>query len=182
MLNILSYIGEFLNNENIRWAVGGSILLNQFGIIDSPNDIDILVDLKDINKVNDILKEIGKKKIYEKSKIYATKFFYEYEVNNIDVDVMAGLIIKHNEGEFNYTFDKESITKVVNINGVNIPFSSLEDWYIIYQLIPGREYKVSLIEDYFMIDGIKNSTLLERGLKEELPKEVKWRVEKLLNL
>jgi hypothetical protein len=42
MFNTLSYIGKKLNDSNIAWIVGASILLNQFGFIDKPNDIDIL--------------------------------------------------------------------------------------------------------------------------------------------
>jgi hypothetical protein len=37
------------------WGVGASILLNYYGLIDKPNDIDILVDLKDIEKADIIL-------------------------------------------------------------------------------------------------------------------------------
>lgn len=97
MFNILSYIGEKLNNSNIVWGVGASILLNQFGLIEKPNDIDIFVDIKDIERVDEILKSIGEKKKWEKSSTYSTKYFYEYTVDGIDVDVMAGFAVNHKE-------------------------------------------------------------------------------------
>ena len=138
----LSYISEKLNTDGVVWAVGASILLQHYGLIEgNPNDIDILVDLKDIEKVDKILKSIGEKKIRDKSETYSTKYFYEYVVRGIDIDVMAGLTINFNNGIFEYKFDATSISEFKKINGVNIPLSSLEDWYVIYQLIPNRRQK-----------------------------------------
>lgn len=56
MFNALSYIGKKLNDSNIAWAVGAFILLNQFEFIDKSNDIDIFVDIKDIQRTDEILK------------------------------------------------------------------------------------------------------------------------------
>lgn len=94
MFNTLSYLGEKFNKSNIIWAVGASILLNQFGLIENPKDIDIFVDIKDIDRVDEILNSIGKKKQWEKTGIYSTKYFYEYMVDGIDVDVMSRFAVK----------------------------------------------------------------------------------------
>lgn len=66
MFNTLSYIGKKLNDEGIVWGVGASILLNHYGLVDKPNDIDILVDLNDIEKADKILKSIEKKIVWER--------------------------------------------------------------------------------------------------------------------
>lgn len=182
MFNTLSYIGEKLNSSGVLWGVGASILLNQFGLVDKPNDIDIFVHIQDIEKVDEILKGIGEKKIYEKTNIYSTKFFYEYIINNIDVDVMAGFAVNHDNGVFRYTFDHSSISILKKINGVAIPFTSMEDWFVIYQLIPNREAKVKMIENYLLSNGINNPFLLERVLEENLPVEVRKRVCEVLHL
>ncbi|MCW6074588.1 hypothetical protein LAV44_04540 [Clostridium sporogenes] len=63
-----------------------------------------------------------------------------------------------------YNFDYNSISEFKTINGVNISFTSLEDWCVIYQLIPNREGKVKVIESYLLLNGIKNPFLLERAL------------------
>jgi hypothetical protein len=181
MFNTLSYMGEKLNGSNIIWAVGASILLNQFGLINKPNDIDIFVDIKDIDRADEILKSIGEKKKWEKTAAYSTKYFYEYIIDGIDVDVMAGFAVNHNNGVFEYIFDYNSISEFKIINGVNIPFTSLEDWYIIYQLIPNREPKVNLIEKYLLSKGIKKPFLLQRALKGSLPVEVRKNIENMLS-
>ena len=179
----LSYIGEMLNDNGVVWAVGASILLHHYGLIEgNPNDIDILVDLKYIEKVDKILKSIGEKKIREKSGTYSTKYFYEYAVHGVDIDVMAGLSINYNNGIFEYNFDQASISEYKKINGVNIPLSSLEDWYVIYQLIPGREVKVNMIEKYLLSNGIKNPDLLQRALKGDLPLEVRDKIHGILKV
>lgn len=182
MFNTLSYIGKKLNDSNVVWGVGASILLNQFGLIDKPNDIDIFVDIKDIDKVDEILKSIGDKKPWEKAATYSTKYFYEYVINGIDIDVMAGFRINHNSGVFEYVFDNSSILETRKINGIDIPFTSLEDWYVIYQLIPNREAKVNMIEKYITSNGIKRCDLLERILEGNLPVEVREKVKNMLLL
>ncbi len=180
MFNTLSYIGEKLNDSNILWGVGASLLLNKFGLIDKPNDIDIFVDVKDINKTDEILKSLGEKKQWEKAAAYSTKRFFEYVINGFDVDVIAGLRINHNSGTFNFTFDNNSISEFCKINRVLIPCTSLEDWYVIYQLIPNREEKVKIIESYILSKGIKKPELLRRALVGNLPIEVRERIKNLL--
>jgi predicted nucleotidyltransferase len=181
MFNTLSYIGEKLNNSNIIWGVGASVLLNQFGLIEKPNDIDIFVELKDIRRADEILKSIGEKKKWEKTAAYSTKYFYEYVMNGIDVDVMAGFAVIHNSGVFEYIFDYNSISELKVINGVNIPFTSLEDWYVIYQLIPNRQPKVEMIEKYLLSKGIERPELLKRALEGCLPVEVRRKIENILS-
>lgn len=181
MFNTLSHIGEKLNCSNIAWAVGASILLNQFGLIDKPNDIDIFVDIKDIERADEILKSIGEKKNWERTATYSTKYFYEYIIDEIDVDVMAGFAVNHNSGVFEYTFDHDSISELKIINEISIPFTSLEDWYVIYQLIPNRETKVEMIEKYLLSNGIKKTMLLKRALKGCLPVKVRSKIENILS-
>ena len=58
---------------------------------------------------------------------------------------------------FKYTFDQSSISEIKIINGVNIPLTSLEDWYVIYQLIPNREIKVGYDRKLFIIKRSKDT-------------------------
>lgn len=182
MFDTLSCIGKKLNDSNIVWGVGASILLNKFGLIDKPNDIDIFIDIKDIEKADEILKSLGEKKLWERTATYSTKCFYEYVINGFDVDVIAGLRVNHSSGVFEYIFDHNSILEYGIINGVNIPFTSLEDWYVIYQLIPNREAKVKMIEDYLLSKGITRPDLLKRAQEGNLPIEVSKRIRKMLDV
>lgn len=177
MFDTLAYLGQKLNEEGVLWGVGASILLNHYGLIEKPNDIDILVDIKDIKKVDIVLRGIGEKIQWKKASTYATEYFYEYTVNGFDVDVMAGLRINYYNDTFDYYFDKSSITEIMKINGVDIPLTSLEDWYVIYQLIPNRKSKVMMIENHILLNGIQNPKLLERALSGNLPNEVREKIQ-----
>lgn len=180
MFNTLCYIGEKLNNANIRWAVGASILLNQYGLVEKPNDIDIFVAEENIEEADEVLKSLGEKKKWEPNFTYATKYFYEYEINGVEVDVMAGFAVNFTGGLFQFPFDELSISEFININGVMLPFTALEDWYVLYQLIPNRQVKVQMIEEYLKNHGVKKPLLLKRILETELPEEVRGKIENLL--
>lgn len=180
VLDTLSYVGKQFNKTGILWGIGASVVLNQYGLISNPNDIDILVDIKDIKKADEILKSLGKKKPTEETSIYSTKYFYEYVVNDIDIDVMAGFAINYDENTYEFSFDSKSITDVKSINGVDIPLTSLEDWYILYQLIPNKDSKVNLIEKHLICNGIKETHLINRALSKNLPNKVRERIQQLL--
>lgn len=138
MLATLQQIAEQLNSQQLIWAVGGSLMLNHYQLAEKPNDIDLLVDLNHIAKVDEILCSMGKKKTRVEVGQYSTKYFYEYVINGFDVDVMSGLAINHDDGVFRFIFDQDSIAGFKDVGGTKIPLSSLEDWYAIYQLIPGN--------------------------------------------
>lgn len=180
MNNTLAFIGAKLNQEKVTWAVGASILLNYHGLIDAPHDIDLLVSLEDIEKVDVLLSRLGEKLRREKTDNYSTEYFYEYEINGVDIDVMSGLKINFEGGTFSYAFDSSSVAEVIKISDVDIPLMSLEDWFVIYQLIPNREVKVNLIETYFIEHGLKNPQILEKALTSDLPQGVRTRIKRVM--
>ena len=75
----------------------------------------------------------------------------------------------------------EGLYLVASDNEIDIPFTSLEDWYIIYQLIPNREFKVNLIEKYLTLNGIENPDLFKRALRGNLPLEIRSKIENVLS-
>lgn len=194
LFKVLSMVADKLNKENITWGIGASVMLHHYGLVSMPNDIDILIDIKDIENVDSILKEVGEKKPLNPMKIYSTKYFYEYEVQGVDIDVMAGFIINHEKGSYEYTFYKDSLdfakgndlgndpSGEFNLDYITLPFTTLEDWYVIYQLIPGRENKVLLIEDYLKAKGTCRVDILKRTLNQPLPYKVEKRIKAFMML
>jgi len=181
VLESLTIIGEQLNNKGITWGVGGSLLLSFYQIIDDPNDIDILVDENHANQLNEIIAPMGELKKVIHSDPFRTEYFTKYLINATDIDIMGGFAIQHSEGIYKLSLNKKSIVSYKKINEIDIPLCSLEDWYILYWLIPGKQEKAILIEDFFKMNGVKHSSILEKALTQPLPLEVKDRVEKLLN-
>ncbi|GIO26329.1 nucleotidyltransferase domain-containing protein [Ornithinibacillus bavariensis] len=181
MLNTLSIIGKEINKTNISWGVGGSLLLSFYQLIDRPNDIDILVDEQNAEQLNELLSNIARANEVIHYAPYKTVYFSKYSIDNINIDVMGGFAIEHDEGIYKLPFNKESVVAHKKINGVEIPLCSLEDWYILYWLIPGRQEKAILIENYFRNIGVSHPELLWEALNQPLPITVKERVENLLN-
>jgi hypothetical protein len=168
----LYYIADKLNENHIRWVIGSSVLLYFHGIIDRPNDIDIIIDKEDIIKAKKIFDEIGIEENKENKEPFLTEYFYTYLVRDTYVDVMCNFALSHDCGIYKFVFDKEAIVENKKVNETVLPLSSLEDWYVLYQLIPGRESKVKMIEEYLKENAIKYFSLLERALKQDLPIEV----------
>ncbi|PKR78468.1 hypothetical protein CEY16_01545 [Halalkalibacillus sediminis] len=181
MLKTLAFIGDKLNDKNITWGVGGSLLLSFYEIIDNPNDIDILVDERDAPKVNEIISSAGKKKEALSTAPFRTLYFSKFRLFDNDIDVMGGFAIQHEKGIYKIRMQKESIVDYKKINGIEVPLCSLEDWYILYWLIPNKKEKALLIERYLKTNGVENPELLRKGMEQSLPLIVKERIEKLIS-
>jgi hypothetical protein len=179
--NKIAQIAKEINKQGIRWAVGASVMLYFHGLIDNPNDLDILVHESDAEQLDELLKKLGVRSNKEYKETFATKYFYNYMVEGIEIDLIGGFIINHAEGKYKLTFDSDTIVEFKVINGINIPLSSLEDWYVIYQLIPNREHRTQAIEKYLLENKVKNPYLLERALEKDLPSSVKERARNILN-
>jgi len=178
---VLSYIANKINGKNITWAVGASVLLHHHNLVENPRDIDILVTEEDVEILKRVLSELGEQVMIESKKPYLTKYFCNFVIDGVEVDVMGAFRIEHEKGIYELEFDKNSIVSYENINGVEVPFSSLEDWYVLYQLMPGREMKVALIEEALKEKGVKNPYLLERALSKQLSDSVRERIIKILS-
>ncbi|WP_027631763.1 hypothetical protein [Clostridium hydrogeniformans] len=181
LFKTLKLIGEKLNEENIIWALGASMMLNHYNLVENPNDIDIIVDLKDAEKADSILRSLGDKIERPRIKEYSTKYFYEYMVHGIDIDLMSGFIINYDKVSYEYKFNKSSIRDFKVIDNCKIPLTSLEDWYILYSLMDNREKKVAIVENGLLRYGIKNKDIFEKALTSSIPLEIKNNIIKLLS-
>ncbi|WP_047981772.1 nucleotidyltransferase domain-containing protein [Ornithinibacillus contaminans] len=176
MLNTLVRIGKCLQNVEITWGVGGSLLLNFHQLIDKPNDIDILVDERNASRLMEIISPLGRMKEAKRSEPFRTVYFSKLAIEEVAIDIMGGFAISHQEGVYHLPLTADRIVEYKTINGVDIPLCALEDWYILYSLIPGKQEKAVLIENHFRTTGVKHPNLLEEALKRPLPQEVRGKI------
>ena len=144
-LEVLSRIAHMLNENQVLWAVGGSLLLYFKGKTDTFHDIDLMVGEKDIEKVKRVLLSIGKLLPENPDRQYKTRHFLEFEIDGIDVDIMAGFVIVSNGKDYDCSLTAEQVAERILLNGETIPLQSLSDWRKYYALM-GRTSKVEMID------------------------------------
>ena len=144
-LTTLSHIAKEFNEKNVTWAVGASMLLYFKGIASEFHDIDLMVAEEDVEIVKDLLLSFGSIKAPNPNIKYKTKYFLEFVVDGIDIDVMAGFIIVNKDEDFYFPLKKENINDYTVVNEIKIPLQSVEEWSYYYDLI-GRDEKVKMID------------------------------------
>ena len=169
----LAYIVKALQREQIHFGIGGSLLLAHHGLPVTPRDIDLVVALEDAERAVQVLSEMGTVVEQDETSLYATQVFQEFIIKGIDIDLMSGLQIRHDEGIFVCPFAEQTINKT------GLPFMSLVDWYVIYQLIPGREQKVAMIE-HCLANQEVDQERLKQLRRLNLPQAVKKRINQWL--
>lgn len=180
-MKTLKTIVDRLNDANITYAIGGSLLLYAHQLVETFNDIDILIVKEDFAKAHAILTDMGEEQPIKENDRYQTECFKTYLVKNSKVDVMANLIIKHQSRTYNHCFDASSVVEYKEIHAACVPMMSLEDWYVIYLLIE-RDDKVRLLEDFFNQYGIQHSKALKRALNANISLRIETKIRALLEM
>lgn len=93
---------------------------------------------------------------------------------------MSGFAIEHDQGIYTFLLDEHATMESVRKDGRVIPYTSLEDWYVLYQLIPNKGRKADLIESYWLTNGIDQPELLSRAANQPLPSEVRSRINRFI--
>lgn len=153
MREVLKKIAEALNDEGVSYGIGASVMLYHHGIGRSPRDIDIQVELSDIKKLDEILSAFGEKRERLPNAVYRTRYFYEYDIDGVEVDVMGGLCVNHEGEDHAFDFTGKSLEGYMDLEGIRVPLVSLREWHEIYKVLPGREEKVEMIEKYMREKG-----------------------------
>lgn len=167
-------IVEVLDAEGVVWAVGGSMLLKWHGLSERANDLDLIVREEDTVRAHEALLAIGTGERGQAKEPYRTRHFYVHEADGTSIDVIGGFRIVHESGVYEYPFGQDSIS-----GREPVPLCALEDWYVLYQLMAGKEEKLAAMEAYFAKHGIARPDLLRHALERELPIRVRVRVESL---
>jgi hypothetical protein len=76
-------IAKLINQKNITWAIGGSVLLYLKGFVDDFNDIDIMVLEDDVDKLQEILVSHGELIDHTSNPNYQTRHFYKININGV---------------------------------------------------------------------------------------------------
>lgn len=145
-IEVLLNVSRRFEKENITWALGASSMLYLRGIVDTFNDIDIMADNEDIEKIKKVMSYIGEEIRIESNEGYKTKNFLEYIVDGVEVDIMVDMVIVCDGIDYDCSLEKEDIDTVVEIENAKIYLHSLEKWKFYYKLM-GRSNKLKIIQN-----------------------------------
>lgn len=147
-LMVLAKIAHRLNEAHLTWALGASTLLYFKGITDRFNDLDLMAETEETPAVCEILKKMGKMHPENRTAQYATKYFYEFTVDGVEIDLMGGFAIVKDGVIHDCSLKQENVTESADLYGECIPLESVHVWRRYYELM-GREKKVKMIDDFF---------------------------------
>jgi len=148
IIKALKLIESKLRGSGVRWVLAGSVSLVLQGVDVKPNDIDILTDEKGAFEINRILKDYEVKPVrFCRSKIFQS-YLGEFEIEGVKVEVMGGLK-EFVKGEWRSLSQRLSTSRIIEIEGIRLPVSQLEDQLRSYQVLGRRKdsSKVRKIEE-----------------------------------
>ena len=144
-IDLLKRIAHHFKEERIEWALGGSMMLYFKKIVPSFDDIDLMIFCSDVDRVRNILSEMGELKPENPKTKYRTKSFMEFSIEGIDVDVIAGFAIVYEGNVVDCSLEKEQIVEIFPLGTESIPLQSPLLWREYYRLME-RPNKVEMID------------------------------------
>ena len=167
-----------LNGLKIKWNVGGSVLLAHFNLHENPHDIDIVVAKEDIGKAKAALEGIGTQKHVPESDIFVSDHYYKFDIDGVEADLIAGFKIRHDNGVYEYKPD--FCRGKGSFNESKVFYAALEDWFVLYLMMPGGTEKAEKIEKYFMKSENADKEKLNKILEAGLPQNAAYRISELI--
>jgi hypothetical protein len=149
-IEVLLKIANLFNENAITWNVGASCMLYLRDVVEDFNDIDLMIHIDDVEKVKDLLKKYKNLDRKPNGK-YQTEHFLEYDIEGVDIDIMAGFRIVHNNNVHYFPLSREQKNEKIIINNSIIYLESIEKWQIYYKLME-RKDKVEIINNSLKIE------------------------------
>jgi hypothetical protein len=159
MEEVLRKIHTAFYGAALFYSLGGSVGMSIRGIDVLPNDIDLLVREVDAPAAMNLLQTLGKRMAPKAKADYKTQTFAEFVIDGVDVDLMAGLAIAAENIEFRFPCTLLTSEPTVFDSSTRLPLMPLEDWYLLYHIIPGKEQRIRQIEAWFAICPINRSRM-----------------------
>ncbi len=142
----LKFVAKKLSHENIKWILVGSAGLCLQGVDIRPNDLDILTDKDGAYEIGRLFREFEIQPVkYSESEEFASHIG-KFNIENISVEVMGDLKIKHNSKWKNDFVRCSKNMFFIDYEGFRIPVSSLKIQVENYKFL-GRWTKAKKIEE-----------------------------------
>lgn len=139
----IKIIHEKLQNNKIKWALVGSTNMQLQGMNVQPHDLDIVVQLKELEKTREMFSEYNVSAIKElKPLTDEPAWEVKIEINDVEVQIFAQL----NTGEYVSKLLADKLARI-RFENVEIPCFTLEAEAQTYAET-NRRYKSNLIREF----------------------------------
>ncbi len=190
-LEVLKTIARVFSKYGIIWALAFSSNLFLRGIVDDFHDFDLLISSRDVDKLDEALKEIGVKIISTSQKgVFSSPYYKEAELGRVHLDIIVGIEINTFGTTYRYEVKEEELF-MVNLDGnIYVPLVPIEANHILYGMMVGwqsrRVYKKELCRYFLIENGLEYPNVLQDALDNFLlptePMNLRKEVEELLAL
>ena len=134
IVKVLKLIESKLRGSGVRWVLAGSVSLALQGVNVSPNDIDILTDKEGAFEINRIFKDYEVKPVRFRRSRFFQSYFGEFKIEGVKVEIMGDLK-ELVEGEWRSLSQRLSTSRIIEVEGIKLPVSPLEDQLKSYQAL-----------------------------------------------
>lgn len=126
----------------IDWAIGGSFLLQCYGIEPQARDLDLVCTLERFDQFKSQLSQYAQVVPVSLHPIYRSKGFARFSKNGLVIELMAGIQVLKDEGLQAFEFQPEKTSWQQDV-----PLMQLSDWLELYQLFE-RPKRVAQLQQY----------------------------------
>lgn len=116
------------------------------GIAGEFHDIDIMVSDADALEAKKLLENMGTLHQSVYGDRYKTKYFFEFSVDEVEVDLMGGFIITKGGRDYDCSLEATGKAKTVSVLGEAVPLQPVFVWRKNYELMD-RASKAEMIDD-----------------------------------
>lgn len=129
------------------WAIGGSFLLQCYGIEPQAQDLDLVCTLQRFEEFKTLLSQYAQIVPVSLHPIYRSKGFARFRKNGLEIELMAGIQVLKDDGLQAFEFQPEKISWQQGL-----PLMQLTDWLELYQLFE-RPKRVKQLQQY--LDSVR---------------------------
>jgi hypothetical protein len=175
-ISALAKAARELNAAGITWAVGASALLYLEGIVPTFNDLDLLIANGQLANAKNAMLAAGATELPASppNPGFSSAGFLEFRIDGVDFDLLEGFAVRSGSEVYTYSFHADRIGAVWDAAGVPVPLCPLADWFVLYQLMPGRQKKAKLIAQYLLSHPrVERRDWLHTWLEGRLPGNVR---------
>ena len=128
------------------WAIGGSFLLQSYGIEPQARDLDLVCTLERFEQFKTQLSQYAQTLPVSLHPIYRSKGFARFSKHGLVIELMAGIQVLKDDGLQAFEFQPEKTSWQQDL-----PLMQLADWLELYQLFE-RPKRVVQLQHYLDSD------------------------------